>query len=72
VRPSRRSDGPKGGWRAHAYCGGDSTGAGYPARLARPSAWIQAVEEVGEEYVMQFVSDSAASCKAAGQILQRR
>ena len=33
--------------------------------------WIEAVREVGEENVIQFLSDSAANCKAAGQILQK-
>ena len=34
--------------------------------------WTQAIEEVGQENVMQFISDSAANCKRAGEIIEER
>ena len=34
--------------------------------------WTEAIEELGADNVMQFLSDSAASCKKAGEIIQER
>lgn len=41
--------------------------AQYMAKL-----WIEAIEEIGEENVMQILSDSAANCKKAGELVQER